>query len=275
MLGAWLAWIVGRVLGVRRAHVLTSLRRARIGAVEQVAREMYRSLGTGVFELVLLALRPSKHPCLQGLESALGQIGEALAARQEGSRAVHPHAVVLATAHTGNWDLAACALARSVELTVITKRLKVSWLDRLWQGMRQARGIQLVQTGSAASCARASLARGGWVAAMIDQAPERKRGTLSMSFLGEVVDVDLAPALVAQRARCPLVVAFPYRGSSGHAVRLYGVLVPPRGAGRPWVEAAMRQATSWLEEFVRERPDQWLWMHRRWKRAIFEAGVSR
>ena len=102
---------------------------------------------------------------------------------------------------------------------------------------------------------------------MIDQAPERARGIVSVDFLGAVVDVDLAPALLALRARCPMVVAFPKRTARGHAVELLGVLEPPTGAGRAWALGAMREATGLLEGFVRRHPHQWLWMHRRWKRA--------
>ena len=256
-LGALLAWFVGGVLRVRTRHVLASLARAEIPAGAAVARAMYRSLGTGVFELLQLAFKPRTRPVVDGLEGVVTKV-------RAGARSA---GVVVASAHTGNWDLAACALAEHVDLMVITKRLSVSWLDRFWQGLRAARGVQLVQAGTAARAARGALARGAWVVSMIDQAPERMRGITSVDFLGAVVDVDLAPALLALRARCPMVVAFPKRTAHGHAVELLGVLEPPTGAGRAWALGAMREATRLLEGFVRRQPDQWLWMHRRWKRA--------
>ena len=256
-LGALLAWFVGGVLRVRAAHVIASLDRAGIPEARAVARGMYRSLGTGVFELVQLSLRPRTPASVLGLEAVVAKLRE----RARGS------GVVVATAHTGNWDYAACALAQQVELTVITKRLSVSWLDRWWQGLRAGRGVRLVQVGNAARHSLAALARGAWVASMIDQAPERARATASVGFLGAEVDVDLAPALLALRARCPMVVAFPKRTREGHAVELLGVLEPPAGAGRDWAPFAMREATRLLEQFVRRYPEQWLWMHRRWKRA--------
>lgn len=252
-----LAWLVGGVLRVRAAHVLASLERAGIPEAERVARRMYRSLGTGVFELIALALRPRTGARVPGLEAVVASVRS-----QAGASGV-----VVATAHTGNWDYTACALARHVDLTVITKRLSVSWLDRWWQGLRGARGVTLVQAGSAARRSLVALRRGGWVVSMIDQAPERARGIVPVGFLGAVADVDLAPALLALRARCPLVVAFPKRTADGHAVELLGVLEPPAGAGRAWAMSATREATRLLEQFVLRHPEQWLWMHRRWKRA--------
>ncbi|HEU5073347.1 MAG TPA: lysophospholipid acyltransferase family protein [Polyangiaceae bacterium] len=256
ILGGLLAWLVGGLLRVRTAHVLASLERAGVPEPRAVARRMYRSLGTGVFELIALALRPRSSPHVHGLEAVVAAVRA-----KAGTTGV-----VVATAHTGNWDYTACALARQVDLTVITKRLSVSWLDRWWQGLRASRSVRLLQAGSAARLALAALRRGGWVVAMLDQAPERTRGVACVRFLGAVAEVDLAPALLALRARCPLVVACPKRTASGHAVELLGVLEPPPGAGRVWATFAMREATTMLEQFVRRHPEQWLWMHRRWKR---------
>lgn len=177
----------------------------------------------------------------------------------------------MATAHTGNWDLVACALAQQIPLTVVTKRLSVGWLNRCWQGLRRGRGVRLVEAGEAAATAANELAAGHWVAALIDQAPERTRGVVAVPFLGASADVDLAPALLALRARCPLVVAFARRTPNGHTVEVAGVIDPPRRPERAWAEAAMRQATGWLEAFVLRHPEQWLWMHRRWKRPPVEA----
>lgn len=268
-LGRLLAWLVGRVLGVRRAHVCASLRRAGIADAARVAAAMYRSLGTGVFELLALALLPWQRPRVQGLDEALAKVE---AWRKEVGSA--SRGVVVATAHTGNWDLVACALASRVPLTVITKRLSVSWLNHMWQRVRAVRGVELVESGAAARMAGQRLRQGGWVAALIDQAPERSRATLSLPFLGATADVDLAPALLAQRARCPLLVAFPRRGARGHGVVVAGMLVPPPLPDGDWPRKSMQQATAWLEEFVRQHPEQWLWMHRRWKR-VNEAGPRR
>jgi len=256
-LGRLLAWFVGDVLRVRVAHVRASLKRAGFTEAERVARLMYRSLGTGVFELVALALRPRMAAQVRGLAEAVAAVRSKTAAS----------GVVVATAHTGNWDYTLCALAQHVDVTVITKRLSVSWLDRWWQGLRGERGVRLVQAGSAARVALEALRRGAWVVSMIDQAPERARGVVPVGFLGAVADVDLAPALLALRARAPLVVAFPKRTAEGHAVELLGVFEPPARAGRAWAESVMGEATRLLEQFVRRHPEQWLWMHRRWKRA--------
>jgi KDO2-lipid IV(A) lauroyltransferase len=100
----------------------------------------------------------------------------------------------------------------------------------------------------------------------IDQAPERCRGVTEVPFLGALASVDLAPALAAMRARVPLVAAFPVRHSDGsHGLVVARVIEPPERPSRAWAVDAMVEATRALEEFVHAHPEQWLWMHRRWK----------
>jgi KDO2-lipid IV(A) lauroyltransferase len=256
-LGTVLGFFVGRVLRVRRVHVLASLRRAEIAAPDRVADGMYASLGRGVFELLAMAVRPG---CRLAERVEVGHELRELVTQRRG--------VVLATAHTGNWDLVACAVAEQLPLTVITKHLSVAWLDRFWQRMRARRGVQLISEGGAARAAQQALARGGAVAMLIDQAPERTRARTTLPFLAQLADIDLAPALIALRARAPLALVVAERlPGKRHRARVLALFEPPARPSRAWAEETMQSATRALEAHVRELPEQWLWMHRRWKRA--------
>jgi KDO2-lipid IV(A) lauroyltransferase len=216
---------------------------------------MYRSLARGLVEVLWLAL--SGHRRRLQVDVPDGEI-EAIVRSGRGA--------VVATAHTGNWDLAACAVAARAPLTVVTKRLSIGVLDRLWQGIRSARGVTLVQAGSASRNVARALRRGELVAMLIDQAPERERGVTRALFLGAPVWVDLAPALCALRSRVPLVIAFPRRTvQGGHVIDVHAVLRPPPRTDRRWAVEAMLEATRLLDAAVRRDPAQWLWMHRRWK----------
>ena len=117
-----LAFVVGSVLRIRRAHVIRSMRTAGISCPERTASRMYRSLGRGIAELLLLLLRPAS------LRRAVR-----LDRREVASWLGGANGAVIATAHTANWDLVACRLAELLPLTVVTKHLSGQWLDRLWQ----------------------------------------------------------------------------------------------------------------------------------------------
>jgi KDO2-lipid IV(A) lauroyltransferase len=253
-LGDVLGRVVGDLLKVRRRHVVTAMRRAGVLAPERAASLMYRSLGRGLLELLWVTARPRRR--LDDLVEFDARLLERI--RRSGA--------VIVTAHTGNWDLVGCAAAEHVKLTVVTKRLKIRFLDRLWQGARAARNIKLVEEGHVAEAVMPALRRGEVVAMLVDQAPERARAVARQRFLGEIAGVDLAPALIAMRARVPLVAAFARRLPDGtHTVEVPGILEPPPRASRAWAETAAKSVTEWLEEFVLREPSQWLWMHRRWK----------
>jgi Kdo2-lipid IVA lauroyltransferase/acyltransferase len=219
---------------------------------------MYRSLGTSAVELLYLAARGAEaagHACIDPASRRLWQ--EALG-RGRG--------VVVAASHTGNWDLAACTVARDVELLVVTKRLSVRSLDSFWQSTRAAQGVTLTEARGALARARAVLGRGGAVAMMIDQVPASARHALAAEFLGRMATVDRAPAVLAAACGCPLVVAASRREASGrHVLVVLDVIEPAPASSPAWVRQATVQATRALEQFVRAHPSQWLWLHRRWK----------
>jgi KDO2-lipid IV(A) lauroyltransferase len=100
---------------------------------------------------------------------------------------------------------------------------------------------------------------------MLDQVPNKKRHSTACDFLGGQAWVDRGPALVAARARAPLVVAAARRNADGtHAMAVLAVLEPPARGRRAWADRATVEATFLLERFIRENPAEWLWLHRRW-----------
>ncbi len=219
---------------------------------------MYRSLGRSAVEFLWLGRQHARVEAHVRIDAAsLGAWRDAVA-RGRG--------VVIAASHTGNWDLAACAMAREVELLVVTKRLSIRSLDDFWQSTRAGHGVRLADACGAVDGARRALRRGGAVAMMIDQAPEGSRHAVVVEFLGRPALADRAPATLAVACGAPLVVAAGRRDDAGnHVLHVLDVIVPPDRNKRAWIGEATVAATLALDAFVRAHPDQWLWLHRRWK----------
>lgn len=255
------------MLRIRRAHVENSLKKAGISRASEHARAMYASLGTAIFEFLWLARRRSPPPgtveFTPAARDALARFGRN---RRDGAPA---RGLVVATAHTGNWDFVACALAAEhVDLTVVTKRLSAPSLDAFWQKERAAFGVELIDGDGTFSCAARAVERGRAAALMVDQVPERRSAVIRAPFLGQMARCDTTAALLAARTGVPLVLAIGRRLPDGrHSVDVPMELVPPPRASRDWVLFATRRINAELERFVRQYPDQWLWMHRRWKTA--------
>jgi KDO2-lipid IV(A) lauroyltransferase len=255
--GAIVGWIAGSVLRVRRSHVEQSIRAAGLEGPGRVATEMYRALGTSAVEFLWLSAdRGSAASHARFADGSLGLWNDAMAAGR---------GVVLAASHTGNWDLAACAVAARAPLLVVTKRLSAAGIDRFWQETRERRGVTLSPGEGAMGRASAALRAGGVVAMMIDQVPGSAHGTLTAAFLGRDALVDRAPAVLAARMRAPLLVAAARRDEDGeHVLHVLEVFEPPPRPDADWIAYATVGATRALEDFVRAYPSQWLWLHRRW-----------
>lgn len=260
--GALIGALAGSVLRIRRAHVEAAVRRAGFGDVTTVARGMYVSLGTALLEFLWMVGKRNIPSSVVGLTARAQDVLARLDVADGSGKGI-----VVATAHTGNWDLVACvAAARHMPLSVVTKHLRVKWLDRFWQRERASRGLELLEGEGAFGGAARALSRGRSVALLIDQAPERSTAVGCASFMGQRAYCDLMPAMLAARARVPLVLALGSRNRDGtHTVDIPLVLEPPSRASRGWVEATTTSLNDALEVFVRAHPSQWLWLHRRWK----------
>jgi len=259
--GAALGWFVGTVLRIRRRHTLAALRRAGIDHPRTIARSVYRNLATNVFEILWLSAHDRDD--LAGLVDVdpeqWARVQECLA-RGRGA--------VVATAHTGNWDLIACAMASRVPLTVVSKHLSWRSADSLWQRSRARRGVSVVEARGALQAGSRVLREGGVIAFMIDQAPERRHGIVRLPFLGAPAWHDAAFAILAMRHRAPVVVVAGERTAAGrHVLRIAEIIEPSDGRSRSWVDATCRRASRAIEGYVLDHPGQWLWLHRRWKQA--------
>jgi KDO2-lipid IV(A) lauroyltransferase len=261
---AFLAFLAFDVLRIRRRHVVASLARAGLDPVN--ARGVYRQLGISALEFLWLSARPAVPATelmrIDGID------------RFEAARA-HGRGVIVATAHTGNWDLAACACAERTELSVVTKRLSSPSIDAFWQQTRALRGVDLIAApdGRALRAIRDRLSAGRAVALLVDQDPERTRSVVSAPFLGDIAVHDTLAATIAARTGAPIVLAFARRDDRGNVLEIIDTIEPPEHPDRAWIEATTRAIAARLDGFVRDNPSAWLWLHRRWKTRLRDCDI--
>jgi len=257
------AWAVG----LRRRVALEGLRRAFPERTEQqrevTGRAAYRQLGRSLAEVALA--RSARDEDLEDLVRFDGwDVYES--ARAQG------HGVVVAVAHFGNWELLARACARrGVPLTAITRALRGRLNQQILAARHEGGLRELPDKGSTGAALRL-LRRGETLAVVVDQNMRPSRG-IFVDFFGEPACTTPAAAVLALRARAPLLAAFPVRGPDGtHLVRVEGPFAAPPGArGRSAVQALTQEVTRAVERAVREHPDHWFWVHRRWKTRPKEA----
>ena len=249
------------VLGVRRRVALDNLRLAfpQMSEAERrdLARRNYRHLGRCAADFL-------RSPNLSDEELfALvdpGDWDEKVAPFLQEKKGF-----VVATAHFGNFELfGVYAARRGAPLTILTRELRGAGNAR-WVGTRALAGVKEIHRGMDALCD--SVTGGDCLALLIDQNMLPKRAVFA-PFFGQLAATTPAPAVVASRTGAPVVIALmPLTPDGRYRVRIEGPFVFTRSSDdlQKDVLAFTAMLNERFERFVREQPEQWFWVHRRWK----------
>jgi KDO2-lipid IV(A) lauroyltransferase len=170
-------------------------------------------------------------------------------------------------AHLANWELPALIAAKfDLDATVVYRRPNISAVSDAVIAIRKGSMGTLVPTDLDAPLRLARvLEAGGHVAMLVDQHYENG---VDVTFFGRRCKANPFIARLARHVDCPIhgtrVVRLPDR----HRFRVdLSPPVEPRrdGEGKLDIGGTMQAITSVVEAWVREHPEQWLWLHRRWR----------
>ncbi len=173
------------------------------------------------------------------------------------------------TAHCGNWELLSARLpVAGVPLISAVRELADPRLDRLVQDTRTRFGTEIVPRGPAAGRQLArSLARNKVCGLLIDQDIRDVPGVF-VPFFGRPAWTPSGAATLSIRMKCPIVPGFIHRRPDGsHKAVFHPPLPQPTGGTlEDQVQGLTAAATAVIERQIRAFPEQWVWMHRRWRR---------
>jgi KDO2-lipid IV(A) lauroyltransferase len=175
---------------------------------------------------------------------------------------------VLVTAHCGNWELLNARLCMAgLPMTVAVRSVYDPRLDRLVSTLRSRFGTEVVPRGADAGRNLVSaLARNRVNGLLIDQDIRDIPGVF-VPFFDRPAWTPSGAAALAIRGRCPTVPAFIHRLPDGtHHVVVHPPLpIPEGGSLRDRVTELTAASTAAIERQIRSHPEQWVWMHRRWR----------
>ncbi|MGH9815519.1 MAG: lysophospholipid acyltransferase family protein [Candidatus Acidiferrales bacterium] len=184
------------------------------------------------------------------------------AARQRGK------GVLFLTGHTGAWELAPFAQALyGNPLRFLVRPLDNQRVDRLVNAYRCSGGNQPIDKNNSARAMLNILRQGGTVGILTDQNTSREEG-IFVDFFGVPACTTSGLARIALRTDAAVVPGFLHWDANLGKYRL--CLHPAIALSRTGNEDAdIRENTSRftraIEDFARAYPDQWLWVHKRWK----------
>jgi len=264
-----LGGIVARTIGPRlpvsevgRRNLAAAFPEKSAAEIERILRGVWDNLGrTGAeyAQLDRIFDTDSQGPVAGGRIDVAG-IEQFLALRDDGRPAI------IFTGHCGNWELLPVGAARhGLPVVVFFRPPNNPFAADLVRRIRRRSMGRLLPRGLLGTiAAKEALERGEHLGMLVDQHHGLGK---PIPFFGRPAYTALTLAKLARQYRCPVHGAFVER-LGGARFRL--VLLPPLEIA--WTEDAgadaltvMTQVNKTIEDWVRARPEQWLWLHRRWR----------
>ena len=169
------------------------------------------------------------------------------------------------TAHLGNWELISLVgRLLGVRLTIITRYLRNRFADELWKRSRLRYGVELLEeSGSGLGILRA-LREGKAVGFILDQFTGEPHG-IQARFFGVTTWCPKGLAILSQKRNTPVVPAYLVREPGGsYRVIVEAPLVLPQEGIVAHVEACNQNIETWARRY----PEQYLWVHKRFKGSL-------
>jgi KDO2-lipid IV(A) lauroyltransferase len=257
-LGGMLARRIGPRLGVSnraRRNLRSALPELSSPQIEAILRGMWDNLGRLAAEYPHLRKIRVFGAGSRVETTGLEHLDQVLAAGRR---------VILFGGHLGNWEIAALAAGQhGLDIAQIYRAANNPLIDGMIARLRGGNG-ELIPKGAVASRrAVAALRRGGHVSLLADQ---KLNEGIAVPFFGRPAMTAPALALLALRFDCAVLPARVERVKGAHfRLTLYPPLDLPRTGDRDADTATLMTAVNaTLEDWIRERPEQWFWVHSRW-----------
>ncbi len=258
---------VGRLVGGlaaadrRRArdHLAVAFPELDPAARDRLLRATARHLGETLAEVVWL-WRASQ----AAIRSRTETVGfEHLHAAREAGRGA-----VLVTGHCGNWEWLNAVLGlEGIPMTIAVREVYDPRINEIARRLRARFGAEVVERGPSAGRAMIrALRRNRVVGLLIDQ-DIRKIPGVFVPFFGRPAWTPAGAAQLALAVGCPVIPAFIHRRPDGtHLAEVHPPIPVPEGTDpADAVRELTAAATAAIEAQVRAHPEQWVWMHRRWR----------
>lgn len=251
------------VWGSRRRTAIDNLLQSGVCTDPAAARRMafasFRTFTVMIAETIVARRRINAANWREFVELRLTPEAERLV-REPG------RSLLVASAHLGNWEVAARAVSMIKPMCVVYRPFNNPYLNRAAHQARSGEHLTLVsRLDHEPMKFIQALGRGEVVALMIDQHAAKAR--VSVNFFSRPAWTTRSVAMLHLTTRAPLLVACAIRtGPLRYEVHAVGPITIARTGDREADVQAITQAmTTEIEQLARQFPDQYMWGHRRWK----------
>jgi KDO2-lipid IV(A) lauroyltransferase len=227
--------------------------------IDAIVRQVYRHFCTLLIDIIHLPRKLNPHTWRRHLE--IPQTAQMI------DWLLSDRPLLLVTGHFGNWEAGGYTLALlGFRSHAIARPLDNPYVDGFLRKFRERTGQRILAKKGDFDQMQAILAGGGLLATLADQ-DAGQRG-LFVDFFGRPASTHKAVALLALELKVPLMVVGirKLHGELRHRLEVGDLIRPEEYEGRlDAVRAITKRYTTALEQIVRSAPEQYFWLHRRWK----------
>lgn len=187
--------------------------------------------------------------------------------------------IICCTGHFGNWEIMPHVWSLiSKPAYIIARPLDNRVLDNVITFYRTYSGNSVIDKKNALRPIVKVLSAEGVIGTLHDQNVKRREG-IFVDFFGKEACTSFAPALISIRTGAPVIPAYIVRdGINRYTMKVEKPIIPDLGKDRDdEIFNITQKLTKSLESIIRQYPEQWFWVHRRWKTRpkTMESGKSR
>lgn len=255
-------WALAHLLRLRRTYVLDTLARCfpeKTGKERQaIYVGMCRHQALNLMELIRF---------VGGKDAELGQRFEVRGEEIVKEALARGKGLLVLTAHFGNFALLSLQVPHlfGYPLSIIAKPLKNGTLNGLWWAMQRKAGVNGIPSHNAYRASVRALRKNGLVGFMLDQNRPAGQGVF-VDFFERPASTTPGLAVMSAHVGAPVAPVFMRRTSDGrHMVEVHPLIEPPPDRQKETLQAFTAACTKIIEDEIRRYPEQWLWLHKRWK----------
>jgi KDO2-lipid IV(A) lauroyltransferase len=228
--------------------------------IRSIAKKSFQNLGMNVVEFFRLP-----ETDVEGFEKKVSIEGLEIYKQALDNK----KGILLLLSHFGNWELMGLmSKFLGSPITVIARPIKKNrWLNH-WVGeVRRGTGLEVISTEKASRKVIRVLSQNRMVGILIDQRAKQSEGVW-IDFFGKKVPSTPALAVLGMRTGAPILPVFMIRnGYPKHRLMIKEPLqLVDTGDIKKDMETNTQLMNHALESMIRQYPDQWFWVHRRWGR---------
>ncbi|MCZ6773175.1 MAG: lysophospholipid acyltransferase family protein [Proteobacteria bacterium] len=263
---------IGRVIGPRLSTTTRAIRNLGLVFPEKTNEE-YTDIVVGMWDN--LGRNAAEFPHLKEIVTSGDDHVEVVNGELLTALTRNGQSAILVGAHLANWEISS-ALERFTDMKIISvvRKQNNPLTQKMIEHFRRSVGGKQIDKGRHGAKEILSALRSGTVIGLLFD--QKMNDGAPISLFGREAMTPIAPAQMALSVSCAII---PVRVERTGGVRFRITIYPPvefAGTGHRHADAkAIKGALNErLEEWVRERPEQWMWLHRRWAEETYvEAGL--